>query len=287
MSVIPAPAFVPTLIATLGLFRYPHRGLADPAQMPQIERELPLGRLDPRWLEAYRQSVGLPVSDDLPPLALQIAAAPLHMAILSDARFPFPALGLVHMSQSIVQTRAIPATAPLLLRAYSGEARNEKRGMSFALITEAWLGDELVWRGETRALAMDRSRAVTPSAERKTAESPSSPEPQREVPVTVPEATGRVYAAIAGDLNPIHQRAWMARLFGFRRAIVHGTWTMARALAEVPLAGLPGYTLQAGFRRPLELPGEILIRVFDQPQRIEVVSAAAQQTLLDILIVPA
>ena len=62
---------------------------------------------------------------------------------------------------------------------------------------------------------------------------------------------------------------------------------MARALAEVPLAGLPGYTLQAGFRRPLELPGEILIRVFDQPQRIEVVSAAAQQTLLDILIVPA
>jgi acyl dehydratase len=275
------------MVATLGLFRHPHRGLADPTQMPQIQRELPVGSLDSRWLKAYRDSVGLPDADFLPPLALQIAAAPLHMAILSDARFPFPALGLVHMSQSILQSRPIPAAAPLLLRAYSGEARAEKRGTSFALSTEAWLGDECVWRGETRALAMDRSRAATPPAERKAEQLQSAPAPQREVRVAVPESTGRIYAAIAGDLNPIHQRAWMARLFGFRRAIVHGTWTMARAMAEVPFADLPAYTLEASFRRPVELPGEILIRTYsvqDGQQRVQVASAEGRQSFIEIMI---
>jgi hypothetical protein len=39
---------------------------------------------------------------DLPPLALQLAASPMHMAILGDAQFPFRALGLVHMAQRVI-----------------------------------------------------------------------------------------------------------------------------------------------------------------------------------------
>ena len=100
------------LAATVGLFRHRRSGLNDPAALPRIERSLAGATLDADWLAAYRAIVGLPVEPALPPLALQIAAAPLHLAILGDARFPFRALGLVHLTQRITQTAPMPARTP-------------------------------------------------------------------------------------------------------------------------------------------------------------------------------
>ena len=159
MPVLRTPAFLPLLASTLGLFRHPRRGLQDPSALPRIERSLAGATLDPAWLKAYAECVGLKVGTALPPLALQLAAAPLHMAILGDPRFPFRALGLVHMAQRVTQTRAIPPDATFDLLAYSTDARWEKRGMSFGLVTEARCDGELVWRGETRALAPGKSLA--------------------------------------------------------------------------------------------------------------------------------
>jgi acyl dehydratase len=78
--------------------------------------------------------------------------------------------------------------------------------------------------------------------------------------VRVAEDTGRRYARIAGDLNPIHQRAWMARPFGFRTAIVHGTWTVARALAECA-DDLPAWprVVAVRFRKPVPLPSSVVV----------------------------
>lgn len=284
MQVIRPPALLPTLRSALGLFRHAHRGLADPAQMPRIERLLPEGTLDPRWLTAYCQCIGMPAAlpDSLPPLALQIAAAPLHMAILADRAFPFPAMGLVHMAQNVTQIRPIATDAVLGLRAFSTEARREKRGMSFALITEASVQGEVVWRGETRALAIDRSQQTQQTSARSQAETTGAAagKARCKVRLQVPESTGRRYAGIAGDLNPIHQHALLARLFGFRRAIVHGTWTLARALVLTELAQLPAYSLQASFRRPVELPSEVLIRAFADG-RLLVSSADGRQSFIE------
>jgi acyl dehydratase len=284
MPVIRPPSLLPTLVSTLGLFRHAHRGLDDPAQMPCIERSLPAGSLDPQWLLAYCRCIGLPAipQDGLPPLTLQIAAAPLHMAILADKAFPFAAMGLVHMSQGVTQNRPVPADASLTLRAWSGDARRERRGMSFALITEASLDGEVVWRGETRALALDRAQPTEPSSARSPTDVTNAETDKSlcEVRLQVPEATGRRYARVAGDLNPIHQRAVLARLFGFRRAIVHGTWTLARALVLAELSQLPAYSLQASFRRPVELPSEVLIRSFVDG-RLQVASADGRQKFIE------
>jgi len=288
MPVIRPPSLLPTLASTLGLFRHAHRGLADPVQMPCIERSLPAGSFAPKWLKAYCDCIGLPAvpQDCLPPLALQIAAAPLHMAILADVAFPFPALGLVHMTQNVTQTKPIPADASLTLRAYSGDAQLEKRGMSFCLITEASLLGEVVWRGETRALAIDRSRQAAPSnaQDRAPGESAVPTKSRCEIRLQVQEPTGRHYAAIAGDLNPIHQHALLARLFGFRRAIVHGTWTLARALVLAELSQLPAYSLQARFRRPVELPSAIRIRACTEGQQhsVQVLSDDGLQSFIEV-----
>lgn len=289
MPVLRTPAFLPLLTSTLGLFRHARRGLQDPSTLPRIERSLADATLDPAWLKAYADCVGLKVGAALPPLALQLAAAPLHMAILGDPRFPFRALGLVHMAQRVTQTRAIPRDATLDLLAYSTDARWERRGMSFALVTEARCGGELVWRGETRALAPGKTLAPAQAAAASSTDESAGGAPACDERVHVPESTGRHYAAIAGDLNPIHQHALLARLFGFRRAIVHGTWTLARALALAELPRTDAFTLEAKFRRPVELPSDILVRAWfggqGRPDRIEVSSCDGAKLGINVQIV--
>jgi acyl dehydratase len=288
MPVLRTPAFLPLLASTLGLFRHVRRGLEDPSALPRIECSLPGGTLDPAWLKAYGDCVGLKAGAALPPLALQIAAAPLHMAILGDARFPFRALGLVHMSQRVTQTRAIPPEATFDLLAYSAGARWERRGMSFGLVTEARCDGELVWQGQTRALAPGKTLTTASPGQHgpNDGEALDPASARYEHGLHVPESTGRRYAAIAGDLNPIHQHALLARLFGFKRAIVHGTWTLARALALAELPRTEVFTLDATFRRPVELPSDILVRAWaGGPARsdsVQVASPDGARTYLSI-----
>jgi len=73
-----------------------------------------------------------------------------------------------------------------------------------------------------------------------------------------PADTGRRYAPVSGDYNPIHLSALSAQLFGFPGAIAHGLWTQARALALLQAAS-PATVLQAAslttvFKRPVLLP---------------------------------
>ena len=44
--------------------------------------------------------------------------------------------------------------------------------------------------------------------------------------------TGRRYAAISGDYNPIHLSTISAKMFGFKTAIAHGMWTLACVISQ-------------------------------------------------------
>jgi acyl dehydratase len=266
-----------------GIFWHRRTGLKDPAAMPRIERSIDAVQLDAAWLNAYRNCVGLDtqVTSGLPPLALQIAVAPLHLSILADAQFPFKALGLVHVSQQVSQMAAIAQDQRLTLRAYTTQAQWARRGMTFGLVTEALADGQLVWRGETTALASCPSPAQA-TVSTKAADTADQPEiPWRQVlALDAPEPLGRRYAAIAGDLNPIHQHALLARPFGFRQAIIHGTWTLARAMAAAELPQTSPYTLNAQFRKPVSLPSSILVwaRNSDRQDDIKVTDKDGQTT---------
>jgi acyl dehydratase len=279
----------------------PRSGLDDPSSMPRIERALEPVTVDRAWLAAYRASVGLP--DDgperLPPLALQIAAAPLHLAILADRRFPFRAFGLIHVAQRVVQSEGLEPSSRLALSAHTTQGQRARRGMTFGLVTEARVDGRVAWSGETTVLAIARASGSEPPP-RPGPRAQTDPNPVEqdtetdlrfEATVRAPEALGRRYAAIAGDLNPIHQHAWVARPFGFRRAIVHGTWTLAHALAlaEVPVSS--AYTLDGRFRGPVELPSDIAVRAYsglDELRTRVVVSSPDGATVhLDALLVEA
>ena len=70
-------------------------------------------------------------------------------------------------------------------------------------------------------------------------------------------ADSRHWARLTGDVNPIHMSTTSARLFGFRRAILHGAALDAWAATQ---AGIDGRTPCAGaayFRAPVMLPANV------------------------------
>lgn len=258
-AIVAATPLPPAWRAYVGLLLRPRRGLPAGAMLPRIERSLAGFTLAPAWLAAYRAIVGLPPDADaaLPPLALQIAAAPLHLAILADTAFPFRAWGLVHVVQRVQQWESIPPAQTLSMTACTADARPARRGTEFDLVTEVHADSRLVWRGVTTALARGPGLADAPLSRSETVAESALELSARIALISVPEDLGRRYAAIAGDLNPIHQHALLARPFGFERAIVHGTWTLARALAAAGWPTTPAFELEARWRRPVLLPSTI------------------------------
>ena len=60
---------------------------------------------------------------------------------------------------------------------------------------------------------------------------------------------------MAGDRNPIHMYPWTAKMFGFKRHIIHGMWLLARAVAEMDAHDQARQRLTCSFKRPVFLPG--------------------------------
>src|SRR5207253_4102469 len=62
-----------------------------------------------------------------------------------DSRFPFPALGLVHVANEIVQRRPVRVTEELEISVRATPLEPHPRGRQFTIRTETVVGGELVW----------------------------------------------------------------------------------------------------------------------------------------------
>ena len=62
---------------------------------------------------------------------------------------------------------------------------------------------------------------------------------------------------MSGDRNPIHTSALGAKAFGFPRAIAHGMYTAARALAEAGPRRGDAYDWTVSFAKPVLLPSTV------------------------------
>jgi acyl dehydratase len=273
MQALHAATLPSALRAYAGILFRARGGLRALADMPRLERSLSGVSVEPGWLRSYREIIGAAdhASDLLPPLALQIAAAPLHLSILADPRFPFRALGIVHVAQSVKATGELRARQPFELRAFTTEATEARRGITFGLVTEALVGGAVIWRGETTALSPKRGPREPRVAKTDVADEPGW---ERLGALSAGASLGRRYASVASDLNPIHQHALLAKPFGFPRAIVHGTWTLGAALAMAGAPASASHALQAKFLKPVFLPSglEVFSRTEKQVRHLKVCS---------------
>jgi acyl dehydratase len=207
-------------------------------------------------LAAYRRLCGFAAGDAVPATYPQMLAFPLQLLVLTGPGFPFPALGAVHVANTVEQHEPVPAGAVLDLAVHATDLRAHRRGRQVTVVTEARIAGRVVWRAESDYLRIERTAPRTDGAD-------DVPTPHATAARRGPASwelgadLGRRYAAVSGDRNPIHLYDVTARPFGFRRHIAHGMWALARCLAELE-ADLPArMRCDASFRRPVTLPGRV------------------------------
>ena len=225
-------------------------------ELPDSVYELGEQRIDPAHLAAYERVCGFRVTDVLPPTYLHVLAFPLSVALMTEQAFPFPLVGLVHVANSITVVRPVRADEVVSFTVRAADLRPHAAGRQLDLLAEARVDDELVWSG--RSTYLRRGKAPDGPREKK-ASSPAPDAIGTVAQVRVPENTGRRYAAVSGDRNPIHMHALSARLFGFPRAIAHGMWLKARTLAALEGRLPEAYTVQVSFKTPVLLPSTVAI----------------------------
>lgn len=209
-------------------------------------------RFDLDRLAAFCRLTGFPVRDTVPLPFPQVVGFGLQLDLMVREPFPFTLAGLLHVGQEFVQTRALGVGESFDLGVRAVGMHAHRRGATVDLLTELSADGAVVWTGRSRYLA----RGVTwPGAPRETARL-AAPE-GRGTQWRVPADLGRRYAAVSGDVNPVHLSPLTARAAGFRRAIAHGMWTASRALADLggPAPGPARYAVDFG--SPLFLPATV------------------------------
>lgn len=188
---------------------------------------------------------------------------PLQATVMSRRDFPLPMVGLVHVENRVTWTRPLEYGESLDVSVHAADLRPHRRGRVVDLVAEVSSGGDVVWRGVSTYLARGGGDEAAPSD--------GPPDVSRLVSralvqLRFGEDAGRRYAAVSGDVNPIHLHALSARAFGFDRAIAHGMFSYARVLASLgprlPAAG----SSTVWFRKPVKLPSTTRLAVSDEPE---------------------
>ncbi len=209
--------------------------------------------VDREHLSAYAEICGFPLKDTLPLTYPHMLAFGLHLAIMTDGSFPFPAVGTVHLGNSVTQHRPISPSERLQVTARPDHLRRHPKGRVFDLLTTVHSAGELVWEETSTFLRPGGGDASAPAGGVEMADVPRT----SGISWKVAGDLGRRYAAVSGDHNPIHLYRLTAKAFGFPRQIAHGMWSKARCLAALDGRLPDAVRVDVAFKKPILLPGTV------------------------------
>jgi hypothetical protein len=216
-----------------------------------LARERPPVTVERGHVDAYARVCGFPLKDTVPLTYPHMLAFPLHMAIMTDTAFPAPAIGTVHLANSVTGHRRIPVGEELDVSASVGAPLPHPKGTVYEFRTEVRSGDELVWESTSSYLRRGRGEESAPSG-------PTFPDAgPTGIVWRLPGDLGRRYAAVSGDHNPIHLYPLTAKALGFPRQIAHGMWSLARCVAMLENRLPDAVTVDVAFKKPILLPGSV------------------------------
>jgi len=221
--------------------------------LPKIELALPNVVLDAQHIARYASLCGFSASQGVPLIYPQMLTFPLVTAYICSDECPWPAMGTVHLANSIEQYKSLRAGDAVRVEMGTGHLFAHEKGQGFTLDLRILRDGELVWSA-TQSLLRVGVKPASGTPYRSQIASDAALSCQTEF--TAPADIGRRYGAVSGDRNPIHMAALTAKLFGFQRAIAHGMWTKARALSYLlPAEPLERASTSVEFKTPLLLPG--------------------------------
>jgi acyl dehydratase len=225
------------------------------SRLPDLELRREDVRVTRDEVDRYAAVCGFPTKDVAPVPYLHVLAFPLHMALMTDASFPFPAIGSVHLENSIIQHRpaTIGETVSLSLRA--DNLRTITKGRAWDMNVTATVDGEVAWESVSTYLRVGKGNASSSDPGTKPASAFTAIEARGPV-WDIPVNTGRAYGAVSGDRNPIHLHPLTAKALGFPRHIAHGMWSKARCVAALENRLPDQVRVEVAFKKPIFLPGK-------------------------------
>lgn len=242
-----APSLLPILL------RAALPGKKGGSRLPPVDLRLRGHAIDRGELTAYQRLCGFTADDRLPHTYPHVLGFGLQASLMGRRDFPLPMAGLVHVENTITVHRPLTADDVLDITVRAQRLAGHPRGRTVDLVTEVDVAGERVWEGCSTYLARGQA---DPAAER-TAPVPDLPEGFPAARWRLAGDLGRRYAAVSGDVNPIHLHALTARPMGFPGAIAHGMWSYARVLGALGTRAAGPGTSHVWFRKPIVLPATV------------------------------
>jgi len=241
----------------LGLLKRSRR-LPPDAEAPSLDLDVTSVPIAPQDLASWRAACGYSAGDAVPLPYLFVLAFYSQAALLLDRRFPLSPTGMVHLNSMIEMYEPLKAGDELSLKLRLLGWRRVRLGreveVEIRYFKRGWhsRGPREVARGVQTSLG----RGGGTGEPRPDGPRPGPPEGDYET-WSLEAATGRRYAKVSGDWNPIHLWPLTAKPFGYRRPIAHGMYLVSRACAALAAAGEDaGQRLDVRFKTPADLPGE-------------------------------
>lgn len=239
-----------------------------PAELPDREVVVTGHRIPREAVAAWRDAVGPADPASLPSVLVHTQVFGAAMELMADAEFPLPLPGMVHLTNTVLHHRPVPAETALRVtaRAVGLVPHHAGTAVDVAVTVESPDGDDggqaLLWEGVSRYLAKGvHLTGLRP--ERPAREEFAPPVPTAQW--SLGAGAGRRYADVSGDWNPIHLTGVTARLFGMKGAIAHGMLLAARMLEGREPAG-GGFRWHVEFEAPVVLPGTVAVRYEADPE---------------------
>jgi hypothetical protein len=235
-----------------------HNGI----RLPETVHEVRGVTADVDNLTAYQHLIGLTARDTLPAGYLHAMAFPVAISVMNRDDFPLSLLGMLHLGNQVEQRSPVLFTEALDISARVENLRGHRAGTQLDVVAEIRGAGtpDIRWTGRSTYLAKG---IFLPGIDK-----PTPPDGRDGFTPPDPTAvwhlgvdTGRAYAAVSGDFNPIHLSVLSAKALGLRGSIAHGMYLASRALADVgPVKG-ESFTWDVTFDAPVFLPGRVALEI--------------------------
>ncbi|MGO1181997.1 MAG: MaoC/PaaZ C-terminal domain-containing protein [Micrococcaceae bacterium] len=200
-----------------------------------------------------------PVADGVvASVGVHIAAFPLMMHLMSQPEFPLPLLGLVHTKNRVSHLRPVRVESPVDLLVWAEKLGAHRAGTTVELHARVSDSDSgaVLWESVSTYLARGIRLVDAPVTE--STRSREFLEPRKTAQWKLGPSTGRDYAAVSGDYNPIHLNPITAKALGMPSMIAHGMYLAARMLIGREPAEA-GFQWEIEFKTPVVLPATVTV----------------------------
>lgn len=220
-------------------------------ELPPLEARMMSG-IDSALLNRYKQVCTYEASSLVPITFPYALAGSLQLWLWTRPEFPVRVVGAVHVRNRIESFRELIPGEELEMRVRSGECRQVRLGTEHDVITELVdSSGKIVWLSTSTNMAPEKPK------EKRTPSHFDEPAYDRITEISVPKGIGLKYGTVCRDLNPIHLHPMAARVFGFKTAIAHGMWAIARSLTAMEREDAHTSVLNVRFRKPIPIPKRV------------------------------